>query len=274
MPENMLDNEGFNGLVKARYGYMLYNKHDTYIGKAIEKYGEFSELEAVIFKQICTEGDIVLDVGANIGAHTLAMSHFVGQTGRVHAFEPQPVIFQTLCANVALNSFTNVSCYNMALSDKEGQVLIPNIDYSKPGNYGGINVQQFEQGHRVPEIRIDKLLNVNRLKLIKIDVEGMEHEVISGAKETIKKHQPVIYMENDRTDKSKDLIELMWSLDYKMFWHMPKLFNPNNYAKDDESMHPNIVSVNMICFPKSASTNLTGFLEITDSSWHPFANKK
>lgn len=271
MPKNILDNNGFNGLVKGRYGYVLYNKKDTYIGKAIEKYGEFSELETTLFQQICQKGDVVLDIGANIGAHTLAMSHFVGPKGRVFAFEPQPIVYQTLCANMAVNSITNVNCECVALSDQSGDVLIPDINYDTQGNFGGVAIEQFSQGQKIPKKTLDESLDVTRLKFIKIDVEGMEQEVINGAKNTIQQFQPVIYMENDRQEKSKALIELMWSLNYVLYWHCPKLFNPNNYAQDSENLFPGTVSVNMLCFPKSAKTQLTGFHEITDSHFHPLA---
>lgn len=267
--KNLLDNNNFNGLVKARHGYLIYNKKDIYIGRAIEKYGEFSELETQLFQQICQAGDVVLDIGANIGAHTLAMSNFVGATGKVYAFEPQPIIFQTLCANMAINSVTNVSCHCIALSDRAGHVLVPDINYDVEGNFGGVAIEQFDQGQRIPKVALDDFLSLPKLKLIKIDVEGMEQEVINGAKKLIAQHQPVIYMENDRRDKSKDLIELMWSLGYKMFWHRPTLFNPNNYAQDSENIYQNTVSVNMLCFPKTAKTQLTGFTEVDDSSFHP-----
>ena len=74
----MLNKNSFNRLVKARNGFLLYNKNDMYIGKSIEKYGEFSQLEARVFEQICKNGDVVFEVGANIGAHTINLAKLVG----------------------------------------------------------------------------------------------------------------------------------------------------------------------------------------------------
>ncbi len=271
MPKNILDNTGCNGLVKGRHGYLLYNKHDTYIGRSVEKYGEFSELETDLFRQICKPGDIVLDIGANIGVHTLSMSQFVGDTGLVFAFEPQPVVFQTLCAHMALNSVTNTYCHWLALSDSEGDVLIPNIKYDTKGNYGGVAVEEFNEGHKIPKQPLDDFLasKVNKLNFIKIDVEGMEQEVITGAKTLISQYQPILYVENDRHDKSQDLIELLWTLNYTLYWHMPYLYNPNNYANDSENLFPGTLSVNMLCIPKHIHTSLNGFEKVTDSSHHP-----
>lgn len=266
----IIDTEGFNAVVKGKYGYVVYNKNDMYIGKAIEKYGEFSEYEAVLFRELCCENDVIVEVGANIGTHTQALSKLVGTHGRVHAFEPQRIVFQTLCANMAINSITNVECYQVAASSEEGHVLIPDINYDVNGNFGGVEINKFNSGTKVRTARLDDFLEeIPRLKLLKVDVEGMEHEVISGAKKLIAKFKPAIYVENDRQNKSKDLIELLRSMDYRMFWHLPHLFNENNFAGDRENIYPGIVSVNMLCFHNSATLNLTGFKEVLDSDFHP-----
>ena len=110
---------------------------------------------------------------------------------------------------------------------------------------------------------------INRLKLLKIDVEGMEISVIKGASELIKKFRPMIYVENDRQEHSKELIELLWSLDYKMYWHLPKLYNENNFFNDKENIFGNIVSVNMFCIHKDLDIKVIDMVEVLDSSFHP-----
>lgn len=269
MVQKVIETAGYNAVTKWKYGYVVYNKNDLYIGKAVEKYGEFSELEVDLFKQLCRPGDVVVEVGANIGTHTVVLSSIVGEQGRVYAFEPQPIVFYTLCANVAINSLSNVHCFNLAAGATEGFVMIPNFDYNEPGNYGSIEVDKFKQGNQVRRVRLDNYLDVPSLKFLKIDVEGMESEVIRGAKKLITRHKPVLYVENDRIAKSKDLIELIRSLDYRMYWHLPALFNPNNFAADNENIYPNTVSVNMLCFHKSIDVNMSGFMEIIDSNLHP-----
>ena len=80
----LAETAGFNALVRAKHGLMLFNKNDAYIGRSIGKYGEFSEGEIAIFDQLCRPGDIVVEVGANIGTHTLPIAKMVGGAGRVH----------------------------------------------------------------------------------------------------------------------------------------------------------------------------------------------
>ena len=189
-------------------------------------------------------------------------------TGRVFAYEPQRIIFQTLCANLALNSITNVECMQQGLGNKDGHVFIPDINYNKRGNYGGIEINKFADGNKVEISMLDKLLYLPRLNFIKIDVEGMEHSVISGALKVINKFKPILYVENDRLDKSKALIELIRSLDYRIFWHNPPLYNKDNYAGVEENIFNTIVSVNILCFHSSVKINIP-LMENNDPDFHP-----
>ncbi len=261
--------KGFNAMIKGKEGYIVYNKNDTYIGKAIEKYGEFSGLEVEIFENLCHPSDVVIEVGANIGTHTLVFSRLVGPTGRVYAYEPQRIVFQTLCANLALNSITNVECMQQALSNEVGHLVIPEINYHREGNFGGIEIDKFTSGSKVEVVKLDSRIDLPRLNFLKIDAEGMEHQIISGAVDIINKYKPILYVENDRLEKSKALIELINTLDYRIFWHLPPLYNEHNYAGDSENLWPGIVSVNMLCIHRSVKTNID-LLENSEPDFHPF----
>ena len=73
-PSRLLDTDGFNQLAKVRNGYCLYNVNDVFVGQAIEKYGEFAWFEAHFLEQLYGSGDVVIEVGANIGAHTVGIA--------------------------------------------------------------------------------------------------------------------------------------------------------------------------------------------------------
>lgn len=269
MDKNNIIDSGFNRVTKSKNGFLLYNKHDMYIGQSIEKYGEFSELESKLFEQICKDKDIVFEVGANIGAHTVNLSKFV-RNGFVFAFEPQRIVFQNLCANLAINSISNVFAFQEAVSDENGRILIPECDFTKTNNFGGINIENTKLGTSVNKIKLDNFVDkIDRLKFLKVDVEGMEIGVIKGSKELIKKFKPIIYIENDRQQHSKNLIELLWSLDYKMYWHLPRLFNKNNYFKNEENIFGNVISVNMLCVHKDSLIKIVDMDEVIDSNYHP-----
>jgi FkbM family methyltransferase len=270
MPRHRLRGESsFQRLAKGRDGYFLYNRNDEYIGKAIEKYGEYSGLEIAVLKQLCASGDVVIEVGANIGAHTVGVAKHVGGAGRVLAFEPQRLVFQTLCANVALNNLTNVDCYWAAMGKVEGRLIVPELDPTRRQNLGGIPLEGARQGFDVECMTLDRFLFLPRLRLVKIDVEGMEADVLAGGRRLIERLRPILYVENDRIAKSESLLHLIDSLGYRMSWHLPPLFSPNNFYSVRKNIFPNIVSVNVLCIHREMDFAIKGFQEITDFGSHP-----
>lgn len=272
--DRVTDLGGFNKLIKARDGFFVANENDLYVGRALIKYGEYSQLEMDLLKQIVKPGDIVADVGANIGGHTIGLSQLTGPTGRVLAFEPQPIIFQTLCANLSLNSLTNVDTFHCGLGDATDIIHIPLYRYDQPFNYAGIGLnRQSQQGTPVDVKTLDDVFRYPRLKLIKIDVEGMEEHVLRGARQCIERFQPVLYLENDRADRSEALIELLLSMGYRLWWHLPPLFNPNNFFADSEDLFPGVASLNMLCLHKDVTADLPDFEEIKEPMIHPILTK-
>lgn len=268
-PEVLIDSGGIHRVIRGRHGDFIYNKHDIYIGRSLERYGEFSESEVNLFQQVCRPGDVVVEVGANIGSHTVPLAKAVGNEGYVVAFEPQPVIFQLLCGNVALNSLTNVQCLQLAVGETSGQIKVPNLSFEQENNFGGLSLETASSGQPVPLVTLDKVLTTPKLRLLKIDVEGMEQRVLQGASNVIQRLRPAIYVENDRIERSKSLIEFIASMGYDLFWHLPPLYNPDNFAGQTENIFPNIVSANMFCVPQGASQGITGLTKIESSSEHP-----
>jgi FkbM family methyltransferase len=256
----MYDFPAFNRVKTCRYGTMAYNLNDKYVGRSLDLYGEFSEGEVEIFRELVGPADLVLDVGANIGAHTLFFARQVGPPGRVLAFEPQRIVFQTLCANMALNSLTNVWCYPCALGAAPGQITVPPLDYTKTGNFGGLSLGG-TTGEEVPVLTIDGL-KLPRCRLIKLDVEGAEERVLRGAVQTLARERPFLYVENDRKDRSASLIRFIASQGYHMAWHKPRLFNPANQAGNANNVFGTIVSINMLCVPQSESWRLKGLTPV------------
>jgi len=258
----------FNALLQSRHGYTLYNRNDIYIGRSLELYGEYSEGEIQLLGQLVESGETVVEVGANIGAHTLPLAQLVGPSGSVYAFEPQRVVFQTLCANVAMNSLSNVHCRHTAVGAESGEILVPLLDYGAENNFGGLGLGQCTQGERVPVTTVDGL-KLQACHLIKVDVEGMEQSVLEGAGETISRFRPFLYVENDREEHSASLIEHMLNLDYRLFWHLPPLFRPGNFFEQPNNVFGNIVSVNMLAVPASSHVKIKGLKPVTgpNSTW-------
>lgn len=264
-------------LVETRHGRFLANPHDHFIGRALIDYGEFSEREWSLLAQLARKNAWVIEIGANIGAHTVSLSKAVGPGGHVVAVEPQPVIFQNLCANVALNGLTNVQAINAGCGEAETQLSFPRINYAQLGNFGAIPLDHLpadpDSPFRVPVRPLDDMVDVKALHLLKIDVEGMEAAAIRGAQRLIAAHRPFLYVENDRVAKSAELIGLLQSLDYRAWWHMPTYFNPDNFAGRAANIYGGTVSVNMLCAPKEREVNAPNLKPVDGASWHPFARQ-
>ena len=238
---------------------MIYNMHDQYIGRSLDLYGEWSKGEMDLMGQVIFPGMAVVEAGANVGAHTVFLAQAVRPGGFVVAFEPQRIVFQTLCANLALNNITNVDARQAAVGDAVGTVLVPTLDFGREFNFGGVSLGEYEFGEPVPVVTLDSL-KLSRCDVIKIDVEGMEKAVLDGACETLARFQPVLYVENDRKDKAPDLIRTIDQLGYTMHWHLPPLFTTDNFTGNQVNVFDNIRSHNMLCLPKgNRNYNLEGF---------------
>jgi FkbM family methyltransferase len=240
----------FNRLKKCRHGTMLFNFNDIYIGRSLDLYGEWTEGEVELFQQLIYPGNHVVEAGSNIGAHTLFLANAVGPTGSVLAIEPQRLVFQTLCANLALNDIPNVDARQLALGSRPGTTMVPALDYTQSNNFGGVALGRYAEGETVQVIPLDSF-NLPSCDFLKIDVEGMETEVLEGAAATIARCQPVIYVENDRQDKSTRLIRTLDAFGYKMYWHLPYLYQPMNFAGNSENVFDGIASANMVCVHQS-----------------------
>ncbi len=253
--------EKWNRVATCRYGTMIYNKNDIYIGRSLEKYGEFSEGEANLFRQVVKPGQVVVEVGANIGAHTVLLAMLTGPEGRVHAFEPQRLVFQVLAGNIAINNLNNVFCYQKAVGKASGSVLVPVLDCERENNWGGLGLGDWKQGEPVELITLDQL-NLYACHFLKIDVEGMELEVLQGATGLIERCRPVIYAENDRKEKSGELIRFLDSLGYDLYWHKPPLFQADNFRGNQENIFGNTVSINMLCVHRNRPSSVTGLTKV------------
>jgi FkbM family methyltransferase len=138
---------------------------------------------------------VAFDVGANVGAVSLAFARFIGPEGRIHAFEPGPPNLERLRANLALNPSlaATINVHAAGLGDTPG-VFRWQEEEGNPGNA----MLGSSGTHTVPVITLDDFVSqqaLTRLDFIKVDVEGMELNVFRGAKQTLQKLRPVLYFE-------------------------------------------------------------------------------
>jgi len=256
------------------YGKMLYNHNCIYLGRALEVYGEYNENENSVYRQVIKPEDVVWEIGSNAGEQTVLLSQLANK-GKVISFEPQNEIFKILSGNLCINNCNNVYPHNFALGAENTTMKMPFVNYDVPGNYGGVSLLTNTNEFLDVQVEVrtaDSLYWLPKPNFMKIDVEGMELEVLKGAKAIIRQNQPLMYIENDRPEKSEALIQYLWDLDYKCFWHLTLLFNENNFLKNRVNIYGNISNLNMFCIPNSQEWDLKGMEEVKDKHYHPYGN--
>ncbi len=162
-----------------------------HIGDHIRRGNTFYEIEFLEYiKTHYPKGNGIIDIGANIGNHSLFFKEFL-MYDKIHCFEPHPKNWEILKENCR-----GLELYNTALSDKEEMLTMYN---SENDNNGGFSFHKqphsFVDSEGIETKTLDSY-NLSGITLMKIDVEGWEERVLEGSRETIKRNRPVIFVEN------------------------------------------------------------------------------
>jgi FkbM family methyltransferase len=168
--------------------------------------GRYEPNEMYAMANLLRSGMCFIDVGANEGIFTLLAAAAVGPTGTVHAFEPSPRERARLSSNLALNGLHNVRVHPIALGSSRRTASLSVSDQEHPGHntLGGFGYRETSHAYSV-EVAVEALDDVvereglDRVDLIKIDVEGSETAVLRGAGDTLRKFRPVIIVEAQET---------------------------------------------------------------------------
>jgi FkbM family methyltransferase len=254
--------------VMTRHGPMIGLASDLFVTRSLDTYGEYCPGEWDLLAQLVKPGMTVVEMGANIGAHSVPLARQCFP-GPLYVFEPQQRVFQILCANLAANGIRNAIAYPDACSDTDGFVVVPPVDYGAAGNFGGVSVQadsEAASGQRARATRLDSL-DLAACHVLKIDVEGFEAQALRGAAETIRRFRPALYVENDRRDRQRALVTLIAGMDYRLYWHYPPLFVRKNFNDYPDDVFGNVISRNMLCLPKERATTVLSFEEIDPKDW-------
>lgn len=237
-------------LVSTKYGRMFCPPGDTYVTGSLRMWGVYSETEALILEKLCQDRR-VLTAGGNIGAMVIPMAT---KAEMVLAYEPQPLLYSMLVANISNSRFAHkIYCENKALDDHNGEIRIPMIRTDSDYNMGRFgrddwsNPEYSKHGVPVKTDDIDQVLNNNLIDFIMLDVEGMELDLLNKSKSYIQAHKPLMWVECDREDSGKSIIEFIYSLDYTPYWFVTPLTPDNCHPAN--SPWPMQASFNLLCVP-------------------------
>lgn len=240
--------------VEFRYGELEVFPDDPVIGKSLRLYGEWAQKELDVLFDFIRPGSVVLDIGSFIGTHAVAFSKTVGADGKVYSFEPRPEVFDLLSRNLGRCGCANAMPMMAAVGEEDGVLLLGPIDVTSAQNFGGLPVdtglaQDASLGREVQRIRIDSLA-LPSVDLVKIDVEGMEPEVLRGAKGMIARCRPVMSIECNSLSIAVPLQEFAAELDYEVYGLIFDAFNPHNYRGETENMFGRAREASLLLLPK------------------------
>ena len=206
---------------------------NDYIGRAAFYVGDFDRKISAVIRQIVRPGDQVLDIGANIGIVTLYLAKLVGPQGAVHSFEPNPKIASLLSRSVERNGMTQVHVHPHALGAEESTLSL-----SIPGHNAGqatLKKTRTNDTWNNIEVKVRTLsqlaeeIDVGNVRLLKMDVEGFELEVIRGASSWLSAHPPdaMIFETNEKyvAGEVDPLLQLLIDQDYVLYSVPKRLFS-------------------------------------------------
>jgi FkbM family methyltransferase len=253
-------------LKDCRHGRFVLVRGDM-VSSYVDLYGEWSELEVKLFSRLLKPDSVVIEVGSNLGMHSVPLGNIVPD-GRVVCFEPQRPIFNILCGNIALNNLLNVHAHRLAVGERNETVAIASTDYEAPWNYSAFSLSvgfnrdgQFFGGvesERVEVVTLDQFpdtADLERLDLLKLDAEGMELPVLRGARTLIERTRPILFVENDKAG-GDDLIGYIRGLGYYCYWYHTERFSWTNYNRAPWKVDG--TDANMVCFPKGEALPVKG----------------
>ncbi|MFB3910467.1 MAG: FkbM family methyltransferase [Candidatus Eisenbacteria bacterium] len=189
------------------------------VGWQIFNMGAFDPDEVELAKNILRsryknhgENVFALDLGANIGVHTIEWARLMQGWGQVFAVEAQQRLFYALCGNIAINNLFNAQAIHAAVgATAEGIMEIPLPNYYDQGSLGSLELRKSDRNEDIGQpidysktfpvstITVDSMA-IPRLDFAKIDVEGMEMEVLVGAEATITSFKPILLVEHIKSD--------------------------------------------------------------------------
>lgn len=179
-------------------GYPLRIGFDggSYIGRFLDYRGMYEEGVIQKLASVLGPGMGFVDVGANIGLHSLVAAHRVGVSGRVLALEPQHLVYERLKANIALNNLSQVTALNLAAGAADSELTLHHLSEANDG-LATLALSAGEKSGMEETVRVVRLDGLIRSvfgdalpEVLKIDVEGAELEVLRGATKTFRQSRP------------------------------------------------------------------------------------
>jgi len=221
-------------IIKVNNYKMKTISHDTGISSELLIYGNHEPLTTEIILDELSEGMICIDIGSNIGYYALLESKKIGKNGNVLAIEPSPENFSTLVYNIKLQNDQNINAFNFAIGDKNDEIeflISKKSNWSKVKDENDI-IESEDKIIKIPLKTLNSFVKDNQLEkidLLRMDVEGYENNIIDGAIEVLTKFKPKIMVEIHKMimgkKKTREILEKLKKLNYENKFFIPRIFD-------------------------------------------------
>ena len=237
-------------IVRCRYGEFTLPNDSDLILDSMRLYGEWAQQEINFLARIIQPGTVIIDVGSFIGTHARAFSRMIGDSGKVHAFEPNPWSYSLLVGNVSLAACDNIKAYNAGLgANQDTGFLLASQDGE---NTGGTKIcaTTSEAGSATLCLRCLDDYDFGRVNFIKADIEGMEYSMLLGAEKVIARDQPLIFLEANDVEATFPIIAWASTRDYVPLGVLFPAFNRANFNESTENMFGSAAECGLLMVPK------------------------
>ncbi len=184
--------------VSGTWGEFYILENDDTIGPVIATTGQWAPEDIEVFKVLCDPSSVAIDVGANIGHHSVVLSNLVGANGFVYGFEPQRLVNQIAVSNLVLNGICNCNVKLIGLGNKKESIRLFPINYFDKNNFGALGVDvDGKLGELIPVSTLDdEIVEEHRnISFLKIDIQGFDYYCLLGAEQILKHSKPSIFCE-------------------------------------------------------------------------------
>ena len=227
-------------VAKTRYGVLAYRPDEDTVAHHLSAYGEWLAPEIDVLIPLVSAGDVVVEVGAGIGTHTVPLARRVGELGQLWAFEGDPRLFRLLCTNVTLHGGENVT-----------------LELEPPDTVAGPGLDE---------------RSLPGLDLLRIADSHLAPAVLAGATALIAEHGPAIYLDDVSVSESVVVLDLLGKFNYRCWWLVNPRFNPENFYEIAEPTESDAGAprMNLLCLAAGAEQPV-GLASTDDpiASWEP-----
>ncbi|MBU4609194.1 FkbM family methyltransferase [Achromobacter sp. GG226] len=233
--------------VEARYGRFAVPDGNDLIGDSLREYGEWAQVELDLLAHFIRPGQTVLDIGAFIGTHARAFSVMVGETGKVCAFEPNEAAYRLLALNAQQAPLRNIDTRKFGLGREKALLSVRPMQ----GNGGGSSLEAAGGDAGIDVWPLDDVPLDGPVHFLKLDVEGMELDVLAGAERVIRRHSPILFLEVNSLEKSGAALAWARVHGYASFGVMTPAFNPANLRQSENNHFGNGQECGLLLLPQA-----------------------